>query len=60
MATNNLVELTGNLGSDPAVHKDRNGREFIRFSIATTDSWKDETGEWVERPPSGILFSPLG
>ncbi|WP_317112645.1 single-stranded DNA-binding protein [Chroococcidiopsis sp. SAG 2025] len=51
MATNNLVELTGNLGSDPTVHTDRNGDEFIRFSLATTDSYKDEkTGEWEELP----------
>lgn len=49
MGTNNRVELTGNLGSDPSAHTDKNGREFIRFSIATTDSWKDEkTGEWQE------------
>ncbi len=52
MSTNNLVELTGNLGSDPSVHTDKNGRDFIRFSIATTDSWKDEeTGEWKEMDP---------
>lgn len=51
MATNNLVELTGHLGSDPTVHTDKNGKEFIRFSIATSDSWKDEkTGEWKELP----------
>lgn len=51
MAQNNLVELTGNIGSDPTVHKDRKGREFLRLTIATTDSYKDgETEEWKEMP----------
>lgn len=48
---NNLVELTGNLGADPTVHTDRKGRQFIRFSIATTDSYQDQqTQAWVDLP----------
>jgi len=58
MATNNLVELTGNpVPIQPSTKTETAGSSSA--SIATTDSWKDETGEWVERPPSGILFSPL-
>lgn len=50
MAHNNHVELTGNIGSDPAVHTDRKGREFLRLTVATTDSYKEETtGQWVDR-----------
>lgn len=51
MANNNVAILIGNLGSDPTVHVNRNGKEFLRVTIATTDSYKDKkTEEWVDLP----------
>jgi single-strand DNA-binding protein len=51
MATNNLVILIGNLGDDPSVHQTREGKEFLRVTIATTDAYKDKkTEQWVDLP----------
>lgn len=46
MANNNSVILTGNLGQCPEIYQDKNGRKFVRFSLATTDSYKDQNEQW--------------
>lgn len=38
----NKVTLIGNLGQDPEVSSTQNGGEIAKFSIATTESWKDK------------------
>jgi single-strand DNA-binding protein len=43
----NSVQLIGWLGKDPEV-KDFNDRKKASFSIATTDSYKNQKGEKVE------------
>ena len=62
MAVNNTVILVGNMGIDPTVHSDKNGETFIRFTLATTDSWQDkETQEWHDRESvwhTCFAFSP--
>ena len=45
----NKVILIGNLGRDPEVRFTSNGRAVARFSIATTDGWKDAEGNRQER-----------
>ena len=43
----NLVEIMGNLGSDPNEYYSDNGLAIAGMSIATNRSWKDKsTGEW--------------
>ncbi|NEZ61028.1 single-stranded DNA-binding protein [Leptolyngbyaceae cyanobacterium CCMR0081] len=50
MANNNTVILTGNLGQAPDVFKDKNGKPFVRLSLATTDSYKPEgSDEWQDQ-----------
>jgi len=42
----NKVILVGNLGKDPEVRSFQNGGRVAKFSIATSESWKDKnTGE---------------
>jgi single-strand DNA-binding protein len=42
----NKVILIGNLGKDPEVKSFENGGKIANFSLATTESWKDQqTGE---------------
>lgn len=48
MAQNNTVILVGNMGSEARVIKTE-GRDFVGFSLATTDSYKDDKGEWQEK-----------
>ncbi|MBL7814709.1 MAG: single-stranded DNA-binding protein [Saprospiraceae bacterium] len=48
MAQNNTVILIGNMGSEARVIKTE-GRDFVGFSLATTDSYKDDKGEWQEK-----------
>lgn len=45
----NRVTLIGNLGRDPEVRRLENGAIVARFSVATDESYKDTTGNWVER-----------
>lgn len=42
----NKVTLIGNLGKDPETRKLENGTTVCRFSLATTDSYKDKEGNW--------------
>lgn len=48
MALNNRVELEGNLGKDTRI-VEKGGKQFAALSMATTDSYKDEKGEWHNR-----------
>jgi len=49
MASVNKVILVGNLGRDPEMRYMPNGEAVCNFSIATTDSWKDKSGQKQER-----------
>jgi len=42
----NKVTLIGNLGQDPEVRTLENGTQVGRFSLATSDSYKDKNGDW--------------
>ena len=42
----NRVTLIGNLGKDPEIHRLENGAPVGKFSIATTEGYKDTNGEW--------------
>ncbi|MFT6072323.1 MAG: single-strand DNA-binding protein [Alphaproteobacteria bacterium] len=41
----NKVTLIGNLGKDPEIRRTQDGRPIANFSVATTESWKDKSGE---------------
>ena len=45
----NRVELIGHLGRDPESKSLSSGTSVANFSIATTEKWKDQSGEWVDR-----------
>ena len=49
MSSVNKVILIGNLGKDPEVRNLPDGGSITNFSIATTDSWKDKSGEKQEK-----------
>jgi len=42
----NKVTLIGNLGQDPEIRTLENGSQVGRFSLATSDSYKDKNGDW--------------
>ncbi len=45
----NQVTLIGNLGRDPEITSTRGGTKVAKFSIATSESWRDkQTGERKE------------
>lgn len=44
----NKVTLIGNVGNDPET-RDVNGKQLARFSLATSERWKDAGGEWQEK-----------
>lgn len=46
MKDNNIVSLIGNVGKDPEVKKLQSGITLAKFSLATTDNYKDKSGEW--------------
>lgn len=45
----NKVILVGNLGQDPEVKYMPNGNAVTNISIATSESWKDQSGQLQER-----------
>jgi single-strand DNA-binding protein len=49
MASVNKVILIGNLGRDPEVRYLPSGDAVANFSIATTEKWKDKSGEMQEQ-----------
>jgi single-strand DNA-binding protein len=50
MAGINRATLLGNVGESPEIRQLDNGREMARFSLATSEKWKNkETGEVTQR-----------
>lgn len=49
MASVNKVILIGNLGKDPEVRYMPSGEAITNITVATTDTWKDKSGEKQER-----------
>ena len=49
MASVNKVILVGNLGRDPEVRYLPDGTAITNISVATTDTWKDKSGEKQEK-----------
>ena len=49
MASVNKVILIGNLGKDPETRYMPRGDAICNITLATTDSWKDKSGEKQER-----------
>ncbi len=45
----NKVTLLGNLGKDPKIHSTDTNKVIATLSLATTESYKDKAGEWVEQ-----------
>ena len=41
----NKVMLIGNLGKDPELKATPSGQSVARFSVATTETWKNQSGE---------------
>ena len=42
----NRVTIIGNLGKDPEVRRLENGAVVAKFSVATSENYKDKSGEW--------------
>jgi single-strand DNA-binding protein len=49
MASLNKVMLIGNLGKDPEVRFTTSGQGVASFSLATTEKYKNKSGEWEEK-----------
>ena len=45
----NKVILIGNLGADPEMRYTQSGTAVANFRIATSERFKDQSGEWQER-----------
>ena len=49
MASVNKVILIGNLGRDPEIRYTQSGEPIANFSLATSESWNDKSGQKQER-----------
>ncbi|MBD5398424.1 single-stranded DNA-binding protein [bacterium] len=56
----NKVILVGNLGKDPEVKHSQDGNKIVTFNIATSETWKDKSGEKKDRTEwhRVVIFSP--
>ena len=60
MAYNNTATLTGNIGSEAKIIN-KDDKTFATFSLATTDSYKNEQEEWVKKDSiwhNIVVFDP--
>lgn len=48
MSIRNKVQLVGHLGKNPEIKTFGDSGKLARFSLATNESYKSKTGEWVE------------
>lgn len=48
MRTKNKIDLIGFVGRDPETQEGAAGTRITRFSMATTDRWKDKAGQTKE------------
>ena len=48
-ASKNLVILIGNVGQDPEIRYTQQGAAVANLSLATSENWKDQSGEKQER-----------
>lgn len=58
---NNTVTLIGNLGSEARLIQPESGKAFAAVNLATTSSYKDESGQWVHQETiwhNILVFSP--
>ncbi len=57
----NKVMLLGNLGRDPEIRSMQNGDKVANLRIATSERWRDKTGETQERTEwhSVVLFGKV-
>lgn len=49
MASLNKVMLIGNLGRDPEVRYTASGQAVASFNLATSEKFKNKSGEWEDR-----------
>lgn len=49
MKSVNKVILVGNLGKDPEVKYTPQGKPVAKFSLATSERYKDKDGQWQDR-----------
>jgi single-strand DNA-binding protein len=61
MKSLNKVQLIGNVGKEPEIKYLPNGTAMASLSIATTDSFKNKSGEWEESTEwhKVVLFGTL-
>ena len=45
----NKVILLGNVGGDPVIRSNQDGKKIATFSLATSESWKNKNGEKQEK-----------
>lgn len=46
-ALKNKVQLIGNLGNAPEIRNTENGKKLARFSVATSETYKNQKGEKI-------------
>lgn len=45
----NRCQLMGNIGQDPELKQTQGGQTLLKFSLATSERWKDKSGQQQER-----------
>ena len=43
------IRITGYFGKDPVTHTFPSGSKYVQFSLSTTRSYKDASGQWVNQ-----------
>lgn len=60
MPNKNYAEVMGHLGRNPETRITANGMSVTDLSVATSNNYKDRSGEWVEKPATWWKVSVWG
>lgn len=54
------ISITGTLGKDPEGKTSNAGKPFARFSLAWSESSKDQNGQWMDGPTQWVQVTCFG
>ena len=54
------ISITGTLGKDPEGKTSNAGKPFARFSLAWSESSKDQNGQWTDGPTQWVQVTCFG
>jgi single-strand DNA-binding protein len=46
------IQIEGHVGQPPEFKTTQSGKDYVRFSVAVNNGYKDDKGDWVDKDPT--------